>query len=65
VYHPGGVETDLVKDAFPKEALESGFWTDTPELAGGYCLWMSTDRADFMINRWGWYNSFKLLANIV
>lgn len=55
VYHPGGVETDLVKDAFPKEALDSGFWTDTPELAGGYCLWMSTDRADFMINRWGWY----------
>jgi NAD(P)-dependent dehydrogenase (short-subunit alcohol dehydrogenase family) len=53
VYHPGGVETDLVKEAFPKEALASGFWTDTPELAGGYCLWMSTDRADFMINRWG------------
>ena len=55
VYHPGGVETDLVRDAFPAEALKSGFWTDTPELAGGYCLWMSTDRADFMINRYGSY----------
>ena len=55
VYHPGGVETDLVKDAFPSEALKSGFWSDTPELAGGYCLWMSTDRADFMRGRWGRY----------
>jgi NAD(P)-dependent dehydrogenase (short-subunit alcohol dehydrogenase family) len=55
VYHPGGVTTDLVKGAFPKEALASGFWSDTPELAGGYCLWMCTDRADFMINRWGRY----------
>jgi NAD(P)-dependent dehydrogenase (short-subunit alcohol dehydrogenase family) len=53
VYHPGGVETDLVQGAFPKEVLEGGFWSDTPELAGGYCLWMSTDRADFMIDRWG------------
>jgi len=56
VYHPGGVETDLVKDAFPSEALKSGFWNDTPELAGGYCLWMSTDRADFMQQRWGRYS---------
>ena len=53
VYHPGGVETDLVQGAFPKEALAGGFWSDTPELAGGYCLWMSTGRADFMIDRWG------------
>jgi NADP-dependent 3-hydroxy acid dehydrogenase YdfG len=61
VYHPGGVATDLVKDAFPKEALASGFWADTPELAGGYCLWMSTDRADFMINRWGRYRLFVIV----
>jgi NAD(P)-dependent dehydrogenase (short-subunit alcohol dehydrogenase family) len=61
VYHPGGVETDLVKDAFPKEALASGFWSDTPELAGGYCLWMSTDRADFMTNRWGSYTPLLIL----
>jgi NAD(P)-dependent dehydrogenase (short-subunit alcohol dehydrogenase family) len=53
VYHPGGVATDLVKGAFPSEAMKSGFWSDTPELAGGYCLWMRTDRADFMQNRWG------------
>ena len=53
VYHPGGVATDLVTGAFPKEAIGLGFWSDTPELAGGYCLWMSTDRADFMIDRWG------------
>lgn len=55
VYHPGGVATDLVSGAFPQEAIQSGFWSDTPELAGGYCLWMSTDRADFMIDRWGSY----------
>jgi len=55
VYHPGGVMTGLVEGAFPPEALKSGFWSDTPELAGGYCLWMSTDRADFMQNRYGRY----------
>jgi NAD(P)-dependent dehydrogenase (short-subunit alcohol dehydrogenase family) len=65
VYHPGGVETDLVKDAFPKEALATGFWSDTPELAGGYCLWMSTDRSDFMINRWGRYARTRIVANLV
>lgn len=59
VYHPGGVETDLVKDAFPPEALKGGFWNDTPELAGGYCLWMSTDRADFMQQRWGRYSFLR------
>jgi hypothetical protein len=47
--------TGLVENAFPAEALKSGFWSDTPELAGGYCLWMSTDRADFMTNRYGRY----------
>ena len=55
VYHPGGVMTDLVSGAFPADALKSGFWSDTPELAGGYCLWMCTDRADFMRNRYGRY----------
>jgi NAD(P)-dependent dehydrogenase (short-subunit alcohol dehydrogenase family) len=64
VYHPGGVATDLVTGAFPKEALSSGFWSDTPELAGGYCLWMSTDKADFMIGRWGSYDSVYDLANV-
>jgi NAD(P)-dependent dehydrogenase (short-subunit alcohol dehydrogenase family) len=56
VYHPGAVDTDLVRGAFPREELAGGFWSDTPELAGGYCLWMTTDRADFMINRWGSYD---------
>jgi NAD(P)-dependent dehydrogenase (short-subunit alcohol dehydrogenase family) len=64
VYHPGGVTTDLVTAAFPKEVLSSGFWSDTPELAGGYCLWMSTDRADFMISRWGSYDSVYVPANV-
>jgi NAD(P)-dependent dehydrogenase (short-subunit alcohol dehydrogenase family) len=61
VYHPGGIETDLVKEAFPKEVLISGFWIDTPELAGGYYLWMTTDRADFMINRWGRFHPYRVL----
>jgi NAD(P)-dependent dehydrogenase (short-subunit alcohol dehydrogenase family) len=65
VYHPGGVETDLVKDAFPKDALATGFWSDTPELAGGYCLWMTTDGADFMINRWGRYAQALIATDLV
>jgi NAD(P)-dependent dehydrogenase (short-subunit alcohol dehydrogenase family) len=55
-YHPGGVMTDLVANVFPPEALKSGFWSDTPELAGGYCLWMSSPRGEFMRGRYGSVN---------
>jgi NAD(P)-dependent dehydrogenase (short-subunit alcohol dehydrogenase family) len=43
--HPGMVESPMTLDGFRK------FSKDTPELAGGAAVWLSTDKAAFMNGR--------------
>ena len=48
-YHPGGVQTELAKQ-LPANMLH--MLTDTPELAAGYCVWLTTNQADFLRGRY-------------
>jgi len=48
-YHPGGVKTELAKQV-PENMLH--LMVDTPELAAGYCVWLSTEQADFLRGRY-------------
>ncbi|KAK9350639.1 hypothetical protein V1523DRAFT_419160 [Lipomyces doorenjongii] len=45
-FHPGIVMTDMMTESFEP------FAKDTPELAGGVVLWLSTDAASFMDGRY-------------
>ena len=48
-YHPGGVKTELAKN-LPENMMN--LMVDTPELAGGYCVWLTTEQADFLRGRY-------------
>jgi NAD(P)-dependent dehydrogenase (short-subunit alcohol dehydrogenase family) len=48
-YHPGGVKTELAKQV-PENMMH--ILVDTPELAAGYCVWLSTEQADFLRGRY-------------
>ncbi|CAF0713097.1 unnamed protein product [Adineta steineri] len=47
-YHPGGVQTELAK-RLPDNMF---VLEDKPELAAGYCVWLTTDEADFLRGRY-------------
>ena len=49
-YHPGGVMTELARQSMPKETW--GFLNDKPELAGNYCVWLASGKADFLSGRY-------------
>ncbi|GAA6019535.1 hypothetical protein JCM10207_003735 [Rhodosporidiobolus poonsookiae] len=49
--HPGGVDTQLARSILPEEVWPH--LVDTPELAGGFVLWLATqDSADFLRGRY-------------
>ena len=48
-YHPGGVKTELAKKA--PERIQHLF-IDSPELAAGYSVWLTTEQADFLRGRY-------------
>lgn len=48
-YHPGGVKTDLAKKT-PENFHK--YLIDAPELAAGYCVWLTTEQADFLRGRY-------------
>ena len=48
-YHPGGVKTELARKA-PEHMQQ--YFIDPPELAAGYCVWLTTDHADFLRGRY-------------
>lgn len=48
-YHPGGVMTDLAKKV-PENMHK--YFIDPPELAAGYCVWLTTEQADFLRGRY-------------
>jgi NAD(P)-dependent dehydrogenase (short-subunit alcohol dehydrogenase family) len=48
-YHPGGVKTELAKQ-LPENMMD--LLVDTPELAAGYCVWLTTEQADFLRGRY-------------
>jgi NAD(P)-dependent dehydrogenase (short-subunit alcohol dehydrogenase family) len=48
-YHPGSVETELAKN-LPENMMH--MLVDTPELAAGYCVWLTTEQADFLRGRY-------------
>lgn len=48
-FHPGGVKTEMAK-LLPEHIQK--FLIDTPELAGGYCVWLTTEQADFLRGRY-------------
>ena len=49
-YHPGGVMTELAKKSMPQDTWS--FLNDKPELAGGYCVWLASGKADFLSGRY-------------
>jgi NAD(P)-dependent dehydrogenase (short-subunit alcohol dehydrogenase family) len=49
VYHPGGVKTELAKQ-LPENMMH--MLVDTPELPAGYCVWLTTEQADFLRGRY-------------
>ena len=48
--HPGGVLTELAKAGDLPEAMKR-MLIDTPALAGGTAVYLSTDRARFLMGR--------------
>jgi hypothetical protein len=48
-YHPGSIMTDLASNL--PTALHRVL-IDTPELAGGYAVWLTTSTADFLKGRY-------------
>jgi NAD(P)-dependent dehydrogenase (short-subunit alcohol dehydrogenase family) len=48
-YHPGGVKTELARKV--PENMQK-FFIDAPELAAGYCVWLTTEQADFLRGRY-------------
>lgn len=42
--HPGAVDTKMARDNSPTEFLP--YLTDSPELCGGFCVWLSAGGAD-------------------
>jgi hypothetical protein len=48
-YHPGGVKTELARQ-LPENMIH--LLVDTAELAAGYCVWLSTEQADFLRGRY-------------
>lgn len=44
--HPGLVNTDMMVDSYER------FAQDTPQLAGGVCVWLATERARFLGGRY-------------
>ncbi len=48
-YHPGSVDTELAKN-LPENMMH--MLVDTPELAAGYCVWLTTAKADFLRGRY-------------
>ncbi|RFU79480.1 oxidoreductase, short chain dehydrogenase reductase family [Trichoderma arundinaceum] len=50
VMHPGGVKTNLLKNAVVPEAIMSRM-TDKAELSGATAVYLSTERSDFLMGR--------------
>ncbi|GAA6002738.1 SDR family oxidoreductase [Rhodotorula paludigena] len=49
--HPGGIMTKLAKDSMPPDT--HSMLVDTPELAGGFALWLATQlKTDFLRGRY-------------
>jgi len=48
-YHPGGVKTELAEQ-LPDNMVN--MLVDTPELAAGYCVWLTTEQANFLRGRY-------------
>jgi NAD(P)-dependent dehydrogenase (short-subunit alcohol dehydrogenase family) len=48
-YHPGGVKTELAEQV-PGNMVN--MLVDTPELAAGYCVWLTTEQANFLRGRY-------------
>jgi NAD(P)-dependent dehydrogenase (short-subunit alcohol dehydrogenase family) len=48
-YHPGGVKTELAQQ-LPDNMVN--MLVDTPELAAGYCVWLTTEQANFLRGRY-------------
>ena len=44
--HPGIVMTDTTMDVFKP------FAQDTPTLVGGFCVWLSTEKAEFLTGKY-------------
>lgn len=49
-YHPGGVMSKLAKESMPKDTWS--LLNDKPELAGNYCVWLASGKADFLSGRY-------------
>lgn len=49
-YHPGAVLTELVRQSLPEETWP--YFVDKPELAGNYCVWLASGKADFLSGRY-------------
>lgn len=49
-YHPGAVMTELARKSMPKATWP--MLIDTPELAGHYCVWLASGKADFLSGRY-------------
>lgn len=49
-YHPGGVMSKLARDSMPKET--HSILIDKPELAGNFCVWLASGKADFLSGRY-------------
>jgi len=49
-YHPGGVMSKLAKESMPKETWS--MLNDKPELAGNFCVWLTSGKADFLSGRY-------------
>ena len=61
-FHPGGVRTELARKL--PEGMQQ-YFIDAPELAGGYCVWLTTEQADFLRGRYSdcTWNVNELMKN--
>ena len=61
-FHPGGVKTELARKV--PESMQQ-YFIDAPELAAGYCVWLTTEQADFLRGRYSdcTWNVNELMKN--